>query len=79
MSICTPINSGSTLPQFAYKTDIKINYFRVNQNDMSLITKTFDAEKAHGWDNISIKMIQICGDPIVLPLPQKSIQKQARY
>ena len=27
--------------------------------------KTLDAEKAHGWDNISIKMIQICGDPIV--------------
>ena len=46
---------------------------------MSLIMKTLDAEKAHGWDNISIKMIQICGDPIVLPLTQKSIQKQARH
>ena len=40
---------------------------------MSLITKTLDAEEAHGWDKISIKMIQICGDPIVLPLTQKSI------
>ena len=73
MSICTPINSGSTLPQLAYKTDIKINYFPVNQNNMSLITKTLDAEEAHGWDKISIKMIQICGDPIILPLTQKSI------
>ena len=67
-SICTTINNGSTLPQFAYKTDVKINSFRVSQNDISLIIKTLDAEKAHGWDNISIKMIQICGDPIALPL-----------
>ena len=67
-SICTLINNGSTLPEFAYKTDAKINSFRVNQNDISLIIKTLDAEKAYGWDNISIKMIQICGDPIALPL-----------
>ena len=29
---------------------------------------TLDAEKAYGWDNISIKMIKICGNPIVLSL-----------
>ena len=23
---------------------------------------------SHGWDNISIKMMQTCGDPIALPL-----------
>ena len=33
-----------------------------------MIIKTIDAKKGHGWDNISIKMIQICGDPIALPL-----------
>ena len=67
-SIYTPINNGSILPQFTYKTDVKIDSFRVNQNDISVIIKTLDAEKTHGWDNISIKMIQICGDPIALPL-----------
>ena len=36
--------------------------------NISLIIKTIDAKKGHGWDNISIKMIQICGDPIALPL-----------
>ena len=25
-------------------------------------------KKTHGWGNISVKMIQICGDPIALPL-----------
>ena len=52
----------------AYKTDVKINSFRVNQNDISLIIKTLDAKKAYGWDNILIKTIQICGDPIALIL-----------
>ena len=55
-------------PQFAYKTVVKINSFQVNQNDISLAIKTLDAEKAYDWDNISIKMIQICGDPIALPV-----------
>ena len=62
-----PINNGSTLPQFAYKTNAKVNSFWVNQNDISPIIKTLDAEKTHGWNNISIRMIQIWGDPITLP------------
>ena len=53
-SMCAPINNGSTLPQFSYMTDVNINSFLVNQNDISLITKTLNAEKAHGWDNILI-------------------------
>ena len=64
----TPINNGNTPPQFAYKTDVKINFFRINQNYVELIIKTLDAKGSHAWDNISIKMVQIYGDPIVLPL-----------
>ena len=67
-SICAQINNGNTLLQFAYKINVKINSFPVNQNDISLIIKTFNAKRAHDWDNISIKIIQICGDPIALPL-----------
>ena len=63
-----PINNRSTLPQFSYITYVKINSFRVNQNDISLITKTVNAEKTRGWNNICIKMKQICGDPFVLSL-----------
>ena len=35
---------------------------------ISPIIKTLDAEKTHGWDNISIKMIQFCGNANALPL-----------
>ena len=67
-SICTPINNGSTMPPFAYKSNVRINSFCINHNDISLIIKTLVSNKAHGGDNISIKMIQICGESIPLPL-----------
>ena len=33
-----------------------------------LISKNLNPEKAHGWDNISIRMIKLCGKAIVDPL-----------
>ena len=47
------------MPPFAYKTNVRINYFRININDnnISLIIKNLDSNKAHGYDHISIKMI----------------------
>ena len=56
------------MPPFAYKTNVRINSSRINHNDISLIIKKLDSNKAHGCDNISIKMIQICGESIALPL-----------
>ena len=52
---------------FAYKTNGKITSFRVTPNDISLTIKTLDPRITHGFDNISIKTIQICGEPIALP------------
>ena len=40
----------------------------LNHNDISSIIKNLDSNKAHGCDNISIKMIQICGESIAFPL-----------
>ena len=67
-SICTPTNNGSTIPLFAYKTNVRINSFRINHDYISLIIKNLDSNKAYGCDNISIKMIQICGESIAFPL-----------
>ena len=33
-----------------------------------LISKNLNPEKAHGWDNTSIRMIKLCGKAIVDPL-----------
>ena len=36
--------------------------------NLSKIVNELNPNKAHGHDNISIKMIQICGDPLMHPL-----------
>ena len=56
------------MPPFAYKTNAKITSFCVTQNDISLKIKTLDPRKAHGFGNISMKMTQICGESVALPL-----------
>ena len=54
------------MPPFAYKTNVRINSFRISHNDISLIRKNLNSNKADGCDNISIKVIQIYGESIAL-------------
>ena len=66
-SISTPINYPSYLIFFfSYRTDSKS--FHVTENDILAIIKTLDPNKAHGCDNIPIKMIKICSLSLILPL-----------
>ena len=65
---CTPVKNASALPKFKYRTDKRLNSFTINENDIFLIIKNLNADKAHGWDNISIRMIQLFGKEIFLPL-----------
>ena len=67
-SICTPIQNTSILPPFLHRTNARITSFYVTKEDILLIIKNLDSSKAHGWDNISIKMIIICGESITVPL-----------
>ena len=67
-STCTPIDNTSCLPSFSYRAGSRIKSFHVTENDILAIIKTLDPNKAHGCDNISIKMIKICSEPLILPL-----------
>ena len=67
-SICTPIDNVSCLPSFSYRAGSRIKYFHVTENDILAITVTSDPNKAHGCDNIAIKMIKICSQSLILPL-----------
>ena len=62
------VKNASTLPNVEYKTDERLNYFEINENKIFSIIKNFIASKAHGWDNISIRMIKLCGKAIAIPL-----------
>ena len=67
-SLCTPIQNTSILPPFLHRTNARITSFYVTKEDILLIIKNLDSSKAHGWDNISIKMIKICGESITVSL-----------
>ena len=67
-SICTPIKNASTLPSFSYRTNTRIKSFDLTEKNMLSIIKSLDPTKAHGCDNLSIKMIQICKEVITIPL-----------
>ena len=67
-SICTPMDNTSCLPSFSYRTGSRIKSFQVTENDILAIIKSLDPNKAHGCDNISIKMIKICSQSLILPL-----------
>ena len=65
---CTILSNGSHLPNFAFKIDKRINNVVFTSEDISKIIKGLNPNKAHGHDEISIRMIQLCGDSIILPL-----------
>ena len=67
-SQCTPIKNGSKLPNFSYKTEKILTSFDIKDDDILSIIKNLNVDKAHGWDQLSIRMIKTCGDAITFPL-----------
>ena len=53
---------------FSIKTDERLNYFEINENDILSIVKGLNVSKACGWDKISIRTIKICGKTIAISL-----------
>ena len=55
-SICTPIKNASVLLPFSYKTNSRMNSFKVTESDILSIIKT-NSTTAHGYDNLSFRII----------------------
>ena len=62
------VKNASTSPNLEYKTDVRLNYFEINENDILSIIKNLYASKAHGWDKILIRMIKLWGTTIAVLL-----------
>lgn len=65
---CKILENGSIIPELMYKTNKRVKDISFSNSDLSKIIKDLNPNKAHGFDNISIKMIQMCGDSILPPL-----------
>ena len=65
---CQPFNNASVLPDFNSLSDIKLNSFEITNDQILNILTSLNVNKASGPDNISAKMIKLCGDSLSLPL-----------
>ena len=66
---CTPIANGSTLPENqVYLTNSRINSVPFFDDLIINIIRPMNVNKAHGHDDISIRMIKMCDESLVRPL-----------
>ena len=59
---------NSKLPPLLMKADKRLNTISFKDSDITSIIKSLKPTKAHGADDISIRLIQLCGDSITFPL-----------
>ena len=65
---CTLINNTSALTTFEYKVNSKIHNVIFTEHDILSIIRSLNSNKAHGWDDISIRMVKMCDESIAYPL-----------
>ena len=63
-----PLESNSFLTRFCLKTEKSLSSLEISETDIFAIIKNLDPNKSHGWDNLSIRMIKLCGKSIAYPL-----------
>ena len=68
-SQCTPLNNNSKIPENqTYKTNTKLSLIKFKNKKIINIIRSLNEDKAHGHDNISIRMLKICDTAIIEPL-----------
>ena len=65
---CTTIDTGSEIPQDAPVTDTLISDFFISDEKILKIIRSLNSNKAHGWDEISVRMIKLSDAALVIPL-----------
>ena len=65
---CTTINTGSDIPQDTSVTTPLISDFVISDEKILNIIRSLNPNKAHGWDEISTRMIKLSDIALVLPL-----------
>ena len=66
---CTPLQNDSVLPiNQMFLTQSKLGTLDLNLNEILKIIRALKIHKAHGHDDISIIMIQICDRTLLKPL-----------
>ena len=65
---CSLMSNGSNLPSnFTLYTDNQLSTATFTQENIGKTIQNLNTNKAHGHDNISIRMLKICGSSIYGP------------
>ena len=65
---CSILQNGSVLPHIDYKTNVWKFNASINEAKIISAIRKLSPNKAHGCDNISIRMLKICDTVITRPL-----------
>ena len=66
---CQPLQNNSTLPKSnTYHTENRLNDITFDNEKLLKIIQSLDANKAHGYDGISIRMLTLGSPSIIKPL-----------
>ena len=68
-SKCTPLIHNSVLPDSVnYISTARLSSINFNNVDIVKIIRPLNVNKAHGHNDISVRVIKLCGQSIVKPL-----------
>ena len=66
---CTPLQNDSKLPpNLMFLTQSRLDSLDLNEDEILKIIRALNIHKAHGHDDISIRMIKICDKSLLKPL-----------
>ena len=67
--LCTPLKNDSKLPSNQiYLTQSRLGSLNFNEDKILKIIRTLNPHKAHGYDDISIRMINVSDKSLLEPL-----------
>ena len=65
----SPISNGNVIPsELSLRADSTLSKCHFGKEDILRIINNLDPNKAHDYDEISIRMLKVCGDSICRPL-----------
>ena len=65
---CTPLKNNSILPtNQTFLTQARLEFLEFNEGEILKIIRALNINKAHGHDDISIRMIKICDKSLLKP------------
>ena len=65
---CSTTDTGSVIPPQVQGNSVLLVEFVISEEKISNITRSLNPNKAHGWDEISMRMIKLSDASLVTPL-----------